>query len=572
MSAITTTLALGFVLSVSTFYFNRKREGTLKGNGYILWNQVNHARLLPAESSHAFTYSTIALFVSLKSLENRCLDLGYGRIFGYGGKHGRLVGLRAKSYLFDSVERSIRKKLVALLEQRGFMDGKERVVEDAWMLTMPSYLGFEGINPLTVYFCYQPGDVLWLVVLEVHNTFGESHVYVLEVGVNEDAVKSASFDHRWTFPRAFHVSPFNDRAGFYTVSIRNPSHSPSNPVPTSPLLPVVSIHLHTPSSDLATPGPLKLTALLRSTYSIPLTTPNLLKTLLNYPLTLFLSLPRIFYHAWILHYKKRLDVYIRPEPFPVSLPTKDEAATTTTTSSGGVRWQGISFFEAYCRNHIHGFLEAKSTELGIRVELSSADPSVSNAVFTPVSHAPLPRTSDDHGTDNTLKIHYLTPRFYTILFLSPSPAHAYLLGVKTEKLFEVSDKQTFIQMFQLKEPSSGGTPTSLSLSQHLRCLPLPQNLLTSTSTTLGLSMAIPRNHPLDNNARWTSSVVVASLLFLGWLERGVFKLMSARVVLGDAPWEEWKRAEEVLTCDEEAVLKRRVGGEERGGVVGSVRS
>lgn len=43
------------------------------------------------------------------------------------------------------------------------------LLDDAWMLTMPSYCGFEGINPLTVYFCYSRtrGDKLYAVVLEV---------------------------------------------------------------------------------------------------------------------------------------------------------------------------------------------------------------------------------------------------------------------------------------------------------------------------------------------------------------------------------------------------------------------
>ena len=43
----------------------------------------------------------------------------------------------------------------------------ERYLEDSWMLTMPSFLGFEGINPLTVHFCYRVGGVFWVVVLEV---------------------------------------------------------------------------------------------------------------------------------------------------------------------------------------------------------------------------------------------------------------------------------------------------------------------------------------------------------------------------------------------------------------------
>jgi DUF1365 family protein len=63
------------------------------------------------------------------------------------------------------------------------------------------------VNLLTVYFCYRKDNRrLWIVVLEVriqraspmfeaspcmtlqiHNTFGECHVHILEVGRNEEA-------------------------------------------------------------------------------------------------------------------------------------------------------------------------------------------------------------------------------------------------------------------------------------------------------------------------------------------------------------------------------------------------
>ncbi|KAG5342699.1 hypothetical protein C0989_010667 [Termitomyces sp. Mn162] len=150
--------------------------------------------------------------MSLNALENHKLDVWKGWLFGYGGRWGRLTGVRANPYLADPAKgnggsKSIREKLVELLIERGYIGRNiEPLLDDAWMLTMPNYLGFEGINPLTVYFCYKVAvTALWLVVLEVrlsvprfilklkvvihrqvHNTFGETHVYILEVGQNED--------------------------------------------------------------------------------------------------------------------------------------------------------------------------------------------------------------------------------------------------------------------------------------------------------------------------------------------------------------------------------------------------
>lgn len=132
---------------------------------YLLHNQVTHARLLPANASNAFTYPTLAFLVSLDALEKGDLDLGYGWIFGYGGIWGRIVGLRSQPYLRKGAG-SIKDKLEALLSDRGVLNGTN-MLGDAWMLTMPSFLGFEGINPLTVYFCYDGEGTFWATVLEV---------------------------------------------------------------------------------------------------------------------------------------------------------------------------------------------------------------------------------------------------------------------------------------------------------------------------------------------------------------------------------------------------------------------
>lgn len=134
--------------------------------GYILENRVVHARLLPVQSAHAFTYPTLSLLVSLNALESHSLDLGRGWVFGYGGLWFRLTGLRADPYLTGR-DGSIRARLDTVLLERGLIHSREELA-DAWMMTMPSLLGIEGINPLTVYFCYRPCGTFWLTVLEVH--------------------------------------------------------------------------------------------------------------------------------------------------------------------------------------------------------------------------------------------------------------------------------------------------------------------------------------------------------------------------------------------------------------------
>ena len=139
---------------------------------YILRSITSHARFLPVESRHVFTYPVLSVLFSLSTLESGQISLLNGFLFSFGGIHGRILGMRSAGYLYDDggKEPSIRKKLGEALGQFGIELAGEQM-DDAWILTMPSYCGFEGINPLTVYFCYRKDcPELWIVVLEVSHS------------------------------------------------------------------------------------------------------------------------------------------------------------------------------------------------------------------------------------------------------------------------------------------------------------------------------------------------------------------------------------------------------------------
>ncbi|KAF5376132.1 hypothetical protein D9615_007686 [Tricholomella constricta] len=524
--------------------------------GYILENQVTHARRLPVAAAHAFTYPTLSLLVSLNALEDNTLNLGRGWLFGYGGIWGRLVGLRASPYFADKTGADIRGKLDEVLRDRGFgCEGESRVLEDAWMMTMPSFLGFEGINPLTVYFGYKAAE-LWLIVLEIHNTFGETHVHVLEIGRNEDLPGSRpkGFDHQWTFLREFHVSPFNDRSGFYTVSIRSPTHSP---IPsstwtthTSPR-PAIRVHLHTSSlsslDSTSIPGPLKLTALLRPTSTHPLTTSNLLYVLSRAPFTLLLSLPRILAQAWTLHYRKRLDAFLRPEPLP---PPPTSTSPETHQSGGGIKWLSAGPLERYARRRVEAFLREQVEEQHVRITIAAADPALPDHVLLPSSPR---RTTCSKGEDDNediphLVITYLAPRFFTLLFTCPSAEHALLLGCDTEGLFKVSRRELFLSVFSSRtSPLSAPPPLpspDLTPTQRLRNAAIPASIL------LRLPFRVPVRHPLDpcpSSLEGVKAALALRVLFvLEHVERWAFELVGARVVRGGEPWRKWERAGRVF--------------------------
>ncbi|KAH7344190.1 hypothetical protein B0J17DRAFT_714348 [Rhizoctonia solani] len=430
--------------------------------GYILTNQVVHARLLPVESRHAFKYQTMSLLLSVSALENRTLNCGWhGVIFGYPGIRGRISGLRPQTYLKDQVNSgptmtSIRQKLVELLRPT-------------------------GINPLTVYFCYEESKTaVWGLILEVHNTFGERHAYVLQVGNNEDGEdkKSKGYDHQWTFARQFHVSPFNDRSGHYVCSVILPSHSPPSVGVPSPGLttaprPVIRLHLLT-----APPSPqIKLVALLRPTISEPLTARNLLSTLVLPPrnlssssdtyllstipepspapwsalplgVALLLTSLRIVYQAALLHYQRGLAVFARPEP--VAGPGREwveqtlgrvwndiqPSNTDVIPIGGSIGWQSESPTERWARERFEMRMGAAATELGINFHIASTNP-----------QAPVIQLGSQESHARKLVLCYRSPRAWSAILVAPTATHVLNFGSKTEHWFSISDETLFKELW-----------------------------------------------------------------------------------------------------------------------------
>ncbi|TDL26880.1 hypothetical protein BD410DRAFT_715281 [Rickenella mellea] len=528
MSIIVVAASIGIIVVTSTslawFYYPRSTQGPLPA--FILRNKVTHTRLLPTETAHAFTYPTLSVLLSLNALESHALDIGGGWLFGYGTSLGRVTGVPASAYLQDycGTTKSIRSKLENLLNVN---DYDAQLLDDAWMLTMPSFLGFEGINPLTIYFCYKHTGGCWLVVLEIHNTFGERHAHILEIGRDEDLNRPAAFDHSWTIPRQFHVSPFNDRAGFYECAVVAPKCSPSQyrsgvQLPS----PIVRIHLYTAEM----PRALKLTAVLRTVTSTSLSSRALLAAISQYPFALLLTFPRIAYQAFILHYRKRLAVYVRPEPCAVEPEIEKQLGAPRNSiqhigrRGGGLGWQREGLLERYCRDLTAKFLTRRTRETGIGVQLISANPACATMEFE--------NTGSASASIAQLKIYYRSPKLFTTLLMTPSAEHALLLGQDTEKEFSVSSRDLFVAVFS--QPSCPISASRLLwLVRSLRIRKIPAHI----------QLALPGSHAMDGSAPdiVTHTLAIATLYMMEHLEKAVFHFIGARFVDGDEPWGGWDR-------------------------------
>lgn len=389
---------------------------------FIIPSTVAHARFLPKPSSHKFKYPALFLALELNALENSALDLGKwfkwkGNPFNidnhtkkgwsvlsilpteylrlkFAGMEEQLVATdekqqKGKDQLIsngsEKLQGSILLKLVYELRSRGYLSsgpqdqdwgeksgekvpGWRSELGQVWSITMPCVLGFQGINPLTVYYCYRPagygasgaeGEVngrgpFWLAILEVHNTFSERHVYILESNVDEElesTKRRKGYQHQWTFERSFHVSPFNDRGGFYClmmnelfqpskdqeqieqnneeqkdrtsrneveqpeIGIRllllvNPDEGPSTTSTSPSFSSPSSLHPKLQKKLIATLNSHPSSSRLAPT---PLSALSISTSLLRQPLDLFLTTFRILWEAGKLHFVKKLDAFGRPD-------------------------------------------------------------------------------------------------------------------------------------------------------------------------------------------------------------------------------------------------------------------
>ena len=147
---------------------------------------------------------------------------------------------------------SIRENLEAFLAEHAVDLGGGRIT----MLAAARGAGYV-FNPLSVFWCHDPGGGLRCVVAEVHNTYGQRHRYLLRT----DGDGHAETEKR------FYVSPFHPVDGHYRMSL---------PEPDEQLALTVSLHRPGAPPFVATVGgtsrPATTTAVLAATLRDPLRT------------------------------------------------------------------------------------------------------------------------------------------------------------------------------------------------------------------------------------------------------------------------------------------------------------
>lgn len=248
-------------------------------NSRVYRGRIFHSRLKPVR--HDFSYPVYFYLFDLDELEELSRRIPF-----FSLNRWNLVSLHDSDYL-TAGPGSIREKLLGLLKERGVREEIGRVE----LVTTARFLGYV-FNPASFFYCYSRDGRLAATAAQVNNTFGETHFYVTPVSAECAAAGGAA---RFETEKAFHVSPFFDRKGAYEFK-----YSPSGDR--------LEIHV-----NLKKEGEYALVSYMKGE-GRPLTAPNLLATLAAYPLTVFLTLPRIHWQAVKLYFGKKLPVYSKPVP------------------------------------------------------------------------------------------------------------------------------------------------------------------------------------------------------------------------------------------------------------------
>jgi len=247
-------------------------------NSRLCHAQVMHARRQPTR--HVFRYPLYLYSLDLAELPVLDREVAW---FGYN--RFRPTSIRDPDYLFPGPD-ALADKLRGLLTQQGCTAPMSQVQ----LVTAARCFG-HVFNPASFFFCYgERGDLRHLVV-QVRNTFGDMHLYVLSDPQPAPAPYSARFDAE----KVFHVSPFFPRAGTYEFRVADVRERLD-----------VLIRYRRDGQDVFSArvwGELE-----------PLNSRSLTRAVTRQPLTPLLTLPRIWRQAATLYFGKRLPVFRRPPP------------------------------------------------------------------------------------------------------------------------------------------------------------------------------------------------------------------------------------------------------------------
>lgn len=245
----------------------------------IYTGTLDHRRYLPVD--HSLSYPIYVYGIDLDELS--ALNRQYP-LFG----HNRIgvASIYDRDYL-EPGDLPLRQKILNLLAAREVHSPVARIIT----ITSARYFTYV-FNPVNFHYCLSPDSRPVAVIAEVNNTYGERHPYVL---IENTADETSPWFATFETPKVFHVSPFNRVEGRYRFYFSRPGDR-------------LEIKI-----ELVNLGKTVMAATLKGE-ARPLTPGSHLATMIRYPATPHLSIPRIYAHAFRLFFRKKLSFNDKPVP------------------------------------------------------------------------------------------------------------------------------------------------------------------------------------------------------------------------------------------------------------------
>ena len=152
--------------------------------------EVMHTRLRPVK--HAFRYPTFFLLLPMRALRAQ----GWGAV-----AHNRAGAIS----FHDRDHGDGRDDALAWLDETLRAEGITDADGEVWLHCYPRVLGYV-FKPVSFWYCHRADGRLRAVLVEVNNTFGERHCYLLD---------APAWGCELAARKVFHVSPFCAVEGRY---------------------------------------------------------------------------------------------------------------------------------------------------------------------------------------------------------------------------------------------------------------------------------------------------------------------------------------------------------------------